>query len=58
MVPGAGLEPARVFGSTVFETAASTIPPPRLVGWNDTIRGVGALGRWGVGALGRWGVGR
>jgi hypothetical protein len=30
LVPGAGLEPARVFGSTVFETAASTIPPSRL----------------------------
>src|SRR5947209_5405649 len=29
LVPGAGLEPARTFGTTVFETVASTIPPSR-----------------------------
>jgi hypothetical protein len=29
VVPGEGLEPSRL-ASAVFETAASTIPPPRL----------------------------
>ena len=31
LVPKVGVEPTRPIGATVFETAASTIPPLRLV---------------------------